>query len=122
MDTLSYLDRANLGPIELMADVSRSIHEYGVTVGAWERNKDLSPTYNEQMGPRTGLTWTDELLGLLGIKPFPIPTSQAAHQKILTRWEMAIGTKRFEKERADPQRLIKRRAGTPPDIPLDQKK
>ena len=121
MDTFSYLDRANLGPIELMADVSRSIHEYGVTVGAWERNKDLSPTYNEQMGPRTGLTWTDELLGLLGIKPFPIPTSQAAHQKMLTRWAMALGKKRFEKERVDPQKTFGRRKPTS-DIPSNPNK
>ena len=34
-------------------------------------------------------------------------------------WEMAVRKKRFEKERADPQRLIKRRARTPPDIPSD---
>jgi hypothetical protein len=59
---------------------------------------------------------------LLGIKPFPIPTTQAAHQKIIKRWEMSLGKKRFEKERTDPQRIIKRRQGTPPDIPSDRKK
>jgi len=112
MDTMSYLDRANLGPMELLANITRSMHEHGVDVGAWEKSKHLTEI-NKQMGPRTGLTETDELLGLLGIKPFPIPTSQAAHQKILNKWLMDIGKKRHEKELVQPERMYKRRSKLP---------
>ena len=120
MDTLSYIDRANLGPIELLANISRSIHEYGATKGLWDRNKKLSWIHRDEMGPRTGLSRTDEILGLLGIKPFPIPTSRAAHQKILFRWQEAIGKKRFEEERTSPQSTIRRRVKVPKDSPTDE--
>jgi len=108
MDTLSYLDRANLGPMELLASITRSIHEQGVDVGVWEKSKHLTEI-NKQMGPRTGLTETDELLGFIGIKPFPVPTSRAAHQKILNKWMLELGRKRHEKELVQPERIYKRR-------------
>jgi hypothetical protein len=98
--------------MELLANITRSMHEHGVDVGAWEKSKHLTEI-NKQMGPRTGLTETDELLGLLGIKPFPIPTSQAAHQKILNKWLMDIGKKRHEKELVQPERMYKRRSKLP---------
>jgi len=112
MDTMAYLDRANLGPMELLANITRSMHEYGVDVGVWEKSKHLTEI-NKQMGPRTGLTEGDELLGLLGIKPFPIPTTQAAHQKAINRWLMEIGKKRHEKELVQPERMYKRRSKLP---------
>ncbi|MAH50517.1 hypothetical protein CMI37_32140 [Candidatus Pacearchaeota archaeon] len=116
MDTMAYLDRTNLGPMELLAYISRSIHEYGAKVGAWETNQQLS-IYNEEAGPRAGLKWYDELLGLLGIKPFPVLTTQAAHQKILTYWKKAVGKEAFEGKRTGVQRIIKRRPIMPRNEP-----
>ena len=121
MDTLSYLDRANLGPMELLSAITRSIHEQGVDVGVWEKSKHLTEI-NKQMGPRTGLTESDELLGLLGIKPFPIPTSRAAHQKILNKWRMELGKRRHEKELVQPERIYKRRTNTPKELYRKPKK
>ena len=109
MDTLSYLDRANLGPMELFGSVARIIHEEGATMGAWERSRYLSRMHKDMFAPRTGLTELDELLGLLGIKPFPVPTSEAAHQKILNAWKLHIGQAEFEAKLTEEERIIKRR-------------
>ena len=109
MDTISYLDRANLGPMEVLAKVSRMIHEQGATLGAWERNKYLSRIHADMYAPRTGLTETDELLGLIGIKPFPVPTSEAASQKIIKAWELYLGKAAFEARLTEEERAIQRR-------------
>ena len=113
MDTLSYLDRSNLGPMELLAKVSRMIHEEGVEHGAWERNKLLSRIHADMFAPRTGLTELDELLGLLGIKPFPVPTTEAAHQKIIKAWKFHLGQAAFEAGLSEEERVIQRRYAGP---------
>jgi len=109
MDTLSYLDRANLGPMELFAKVQRMIHEEGARLGAWKRNPALSRIESDMFAPRTGLTETDELLGLLGIKPFPVPTSQAASQKIIQAWKKDIGLEEFKAKLSSEERVIQKR-------------
>ena len=109
MDTLSYLDRANLGPMEVLAKISRMIHEEGAQLGAWKRNPLLSRIHKDMYAPRTGLTETDELLGLIGIKPFPVPTSEAAHQKIIKAWKLHLGQAAFEAKLTEEERVILRR-------------
>jgi hypothetical protein len=109
MDTLAYLDRANLGPMEAWAKISRMIHEEGVERGAWEYNPLLSMVEKDTFGPRSGLTELDERLGLFGIKPFPVPTSKAAHQKIIAKWVEQIGREIQEADHTDEGRIINRR-------------
>ena len=109
MDTLSYLDRANLGPMELLAKIARMMHEEGAEGGAWSYSTKLSRVEKDTLGPRSGLTELDEFLGLLGIKAFPVPTSEAAHQRILDEVVEKIGRERADAERTSEERVIKRR-------------
>ena len=53
--------------------------------------------------------WLDEVLGLLGIKAFPVPTDVESRKRVRKRWVEAIGLERHEAELTSQERVIKRR-------------
>ena len=76
MDTISYMDRANLGPIEGLIRSARWARRTGAESGWWSGVPEMREGYT--MGPRTGLTEREEFAGLLGFKPIHVP--QRSHQ------------------------------------------
>ena len=99
MDTVTQLDRANIGLVEytvrasrLASDVYRDDwgleHPYpAIREGAgYQLDQSLAQPYSEQlsdtMSPRYGLTETEELLQLFGLKKAFIPTLSSAYDKM----------------------------------------
>ncbi len=76
MDTISYMDRANLGAVEASVRTARWARRTGAESGWWSGVPEMGE--GDTMGPRTGLAWKDELAGLFGFKPIHVP--QRSHQ------------------------------------------
>ena len=79
MDTINFIDRANLGGVELVVSGARAFREAGVRLNLLEPVVGLNVRTFEgdTMGPRAGVSRTMEILGLLGFKPIMVP-----HQRI----------------------------------------
>ena len=108
IDTLSYLDRANLGILEGALSLGRDIRTKAEELGIVEEL--LVPMEEgDTMGPRQDLTRIDELLGLLGIKPVLIPTLFGAQQRIRRDWKMQTMKEVGRKAMSDPTRGLERR-------------
>ena len=87
LDTITYLDRSNLGAVEGGLALARALRKAAEGVGLAEELKDpYVGLAEETMGPRPGLTETDEFMGLLGFKPTAIPTKQAATDRMIKDW------------------------------------
>ena len=79
MDTINFIDRANLGGVELAVSGSRAFREAGVSLNLLDPVVGLNVRTFEgdTMGPRAGVSRTMEIAGLLGLKPIMVP-----HQRI----------------------------------------
>ena len=74
MDTITYLDRANTGLIEGGVRGARGFRNFGNKLGLLEEVPEMGT--GDTMGPRSGLSEWEELLGSLGMKPVIVPTLQ----------------------------------------------
>ena len=72
MDTITYLDRANLGAVEAAVRASRAYRRLGVELGVLEEVPEMRT--GDTFGPRTGISSIQEFLGFLGFKPVMVPT------------------------------------------------
>ena len=72
MDTISYLDRANLGVVEGAVRSARAMRRLGVELGILEVVPEMRT--GDTMGPRTGISRMQEALGFIGVKPVQVPT------------------------------------------------
>tara|TARA_R100000081_G_C4719977_1_gene117491 strand:- start:227 stop:535 length:309 start_codon:yes stop_codon:yes gene_type:complete len=72
MDTITYLDRSNLGAVEAAVRASRAYRRLGVELGVLEEVPEMRT--GDTFGPRTGISSIQEFLGFLGFKPVMVPT------------------------------------------------
>ena len=72
MDTITYMDRANMGVVEGAVRGARAFRAFGNELGVLEEVPEMGT--GDTMGPRTGLTEAQEFVGWLGFKPTLIPT------------------------------------------------
>jgi hypothetical protein len=99
MDTVTQLDRANVGVVEWTVRANRAASQFyqddlglelpypAIREGYGNQlDTSLAEAYSEQvsdtMSPRYGMTETEELLQLLGLKAAFVPTLQAAYDKM----------------------------------------
>ena len=71
MDTITYMDRANLGFVESAVRGSRGFRNFGNKLGLLEEVPEMGT--GDTMGPRVGLSEAQEFAGYFGFKPVIIP-------------------------------------------------
>ena len=102
MDTISAIDRANLGPVEWMNAKTKELGR------GWDPASDRrmrpSDFSEDTMSPRRGLEWYDEFLGLMGIRPMPIEHGFIAGKKIQQRHIADLRKATSRAELSDPYR------------------
>jgi hypothetical protein len=110
LDTITYMDRANLQAVEGALAGARLIRKGAEAVGIAEELEDpYVGTAKDTMGPRAGLTAVDEFLGWLGLKPVELTTDEAAVDKIIKQWSKEAQRQPGIMRQSDWRRPIKRR-------------
>tara|TARA_R100001082_G_scaffold62613_2_gene35093 strand:+ start:12971 stop:20563 length:7593 start_codon:yes stop_codon:yes gene_type:complete len=110
IDTITYMDRANLQAIEGGLALARLLRKGAETVGLAEELEDpYVGMAKDTMGPRPGLTAQDEFAGWLGFKPTELPTEEAAVNKIIKEWVKEAKRQPGIMRQSDWRRPIKRR-------------
>jgi len=87
MDTISSIDRANLGPVEWAVELSRAIRVAGAEAGIIEevpllKEKIWKRGEGDTLGPRPDMEWTDEVLTLAGMRPVAVLEGSEARNRI----------------------------------------
>ena len=102
MDTISSLDRANIGPVEWMNAKTKELGRgWDPASAAKMRPSDFN---EDTMSPRRGLEWYDELLGLIGIRPLVVERGDIASKRKKQRHIAALRQATSRADLSDPYR------------------
>jgi len=102
MDTISSLDRANIGAVEWMNAKTKELGRgWDPASAAKMRPSDFN---EDTMSPRRGLEWYDELLGLIGIRPLVVEHGDIVSKRKKQRHIAALRQATSRAELSDPYR------------------